>query len=180
MEDAMPEDRYRLKTRLPNGAEFEAEGTEAVVQALFDKFLEASRGASPAPVKPIRIADEESGDNRAIVEEPQISPFLNRIVTKDKASEISLTALPKTQNRDADALLILLYGFQEILGRHAVTGVALKKAAKQSGIQLLRVDRLLGPYGDLVNVAGFKKGRRYGLNNQGVRKAQQIIEGIMG
>jgi len=75
---------------------------------------------------------------------------------------------------------VLLYGYDRIKDQHSVTGGTLKKAARQSGIQLDRVDRLIEPYGPLVNIAGFKKGRRYGLNNQGIRKAEDLLDQIIG
>lgn len=65
-------------------------------------------------------------------------------------------------------------------GEPQVTGSRLMKAAVQSGLQIDRIDRTLttaiGPY---VTTAGFKKGRKYGLTNPGVRKAEDILRAIL-
>jgi hypothetical protein len=178
---------YRLKTRLPNGAEFEAEGSEETVRALFDTFLAAVRDsvtatprqpeepstppASTAPPSP--LTDEYPGRVDASI--------LNRLFVLAKDGSVTLRALPNTDNREGDSLLALLYGYQALKDDHAITGTELKKAARQSGVQIDRVDRVMAPYeGTWVTTAGFKKGRKYGLNNQGVRRAGAILTQIMG
>jgi hypothetical protein len=56
------------------------------------------------------------------------------------------------------------------------------KAAQQSGLNRVeRLDRALSPLiGPFVTAAGFKKGRRYGLTNPGIRRAEEILTGILG
>jgi hypothetical protein len=173
------EQRYRLKTKLPNGSEFEAEGSEAIVQALFEKFLEASQSASTSAKTPVspgaRTSDPDgTGDNDAK------SAIMRRVFAEDQAGDISLLALPQTEARDADTLLMLLYGYQVLKGQQTVTVGALKQAAQKSGVQLERLDRVLAPYSAWVTKSGLKKGGRYGLNNQGIKKAEELVAGVMG
>jgi hypothetical protein len=179
MEDAMADDqKYRLKTRLPNGAEFEAEGSEAVVQALFEKFLAASQAASPSrdtKILPPRPPAEETPEE----EKGEQSAISNRVFAQDKAGTLSLLALPKGENRDPDTVLMLLFGYHQ-KGQETVTVGVLKKAAQKSGVQLDRVDRVLAPYSSYVTKSGLRKGSRYGLNNQGLIKAQALVDGVMG
>jgi hypothetical protein len=171
----MAEEKYRLKTRLPNGAEFEAEGSEEVVKGLFDKFLQALKEASNRPDTVVLPADRiaRAGPSTA-------SQLLTRIFAEDNNGEISLRALPQTESRDADAMLLLLYGYQVLKGEQTVMAGKLKRSARQSGVVVDRADRTLAPHGTLITRAGSKKASKYGLNNQGVKKAEEILNGIMG
>ncbi|KQW68672.1 hypothetical protein ASC67_08360 [Methylibium sp. Root1272] len=100
-----------------------------------------------------------------------------RRVFAEKNAIVSLLALPKTAS---EALLLLLYGYQELkASEYPVTGVRLMQAAKQSGLhQLDRVDRAMTPNAAYVLTAGSHRGRRYQLNNQGIAKAQEIMNAI--
>lgn len=61
-----------------------------------------------------------------------------------------------------------------------MTGSRLMKAAIQSGLQVDRIDRTLtSAIGPFVTTAGFKKGRKYGLTNPGIRRAEDILRGIL-
>ena len=52
--------------------------------------------------------------------------------------------MPNTEKAEADALLLLLYGYTRIKNQHDVTALRLAQAAKQTGIQADRLDRLVG------------------------------------
>ena len=55
---------------------------------------------------------------------------MGRVFRRD-GDIVTLLALPRTSDVGADTLVVLLYGFLKILGRNAVTGVTLAKAARQ-------------------------------------------------
>jgi hypothetical protein len=79
-------------------------------------------------------------------------------------------------------MLALIYGASKLANDHQVTGSRLMKAAQQSGLNRVEcVDRALSPLiGPFVTAAGFEKGRRYGLTNPGIRRAEEILTGILG
>jgi hypothetical protein len=92
---------------------------------------------------------------------------------------ISLKYLPKGDNRDADAALLLLLGFWKLKGEEAVLGTHLIKAARVSGITLDRIDRALMKHKSLFLTGGARKGVRYTLNNQGKLKAQEMLKALL-
>ena len=54
------------------------------------------------------------------------------------------------------------------------------KAVRQSGVQLPRLDRTIQHYHQLIISGGFKKGKRYGLNNQGLLRAHKLVMELIG
>lgn len=88
--------------------------------------------------------------------------------------------LPKGQQKLADGLLLLLYGFRKLKQQEMVLSLDLMKAARQSGIQLPRLDRTLAKHKELVVEGGAGKGKRYGLNNLGITRAEEIMGGLLG
>ena len=94
-----------------------------------------------------------------------------------KDNKLSLHVLPKTKNSVADSLVLLIYGFQKLLGLEAVSSIALMEAAKQSGLRIDRVDRNIPvEHGKLVIRGGQGKGTRYSVNNRGAAYAQELLE----
>jgi hypothetical protein len=177
-------DGVKLRSRLPNGAELEVEGPEKTVREFYETFLKGYREpASPPPAK----AKQEGKDaglasNTLGGDSPGTVPadVLNRLFVLSKDGRVTLRALPTTDTREADSLIALIYGYMALKDEHSVSGLELKQAAHQSGVQIDRVDRVLSPYETWVTAAGRKRGRKYGLNNQGVRKAEGVLTQIMG
>jgi hypothetical protein len=181
-------DTYKLVIKLPTGGEFQGEGPEAAVKEDYARFLEAVKSVVPVPpsgnmsvVQPLNQPLAPRSEAAAIVTEGAADrSLLDRLFSVDRTGTVSLRALPRSERRDADTLLVLLYGFQALKGEHAVTSGRLMKAARQSGIQADRIDRILASQSAFVTAAGFKKGRRYGLNNPGARRAEEILGEILG
>ena len=178
------ETTHRIKIKLGD-AEFDAEGPSDLINAQFSAFLEAvskaTPKAAPAPVAP--PSSDTSGDaadanNAAASNAPSVSTDTMSRVFKVNDT-VSLLAIPKSDKPAADALLVLLYGYDRMKSINAVTGTTLMKAAKQSGINVDRIDRIIGTRDEFVNFAGAKKGRRYSLNNRGVAEAEKIIRKMM-
>jgi hypothetical protein len=191
---------YRIAVELPNGAKFRAQGDVADVRVDAETFYSRLLNV-PAPTTP-RVAPKANGavargehadnDKSTQVEtdlplltETDSTAFdrsiLDRLFAKDKHGTVSLTALPSGENAECDALVALVYGAAKLGGEQQVTGSRLKKAAKQSGLhQVDRIDRSLATaIGQYLTTAGFKKGRRYGLTNPGIRRAEEILKGIL-
>ena len=105
--------------------------------------------------------------------------FLDRVFRVD-GEVVSLRAMPRTPKAQSDALILLLYGYSRIKNQHDVTAPRLAQAAKQTGIQTERLDRILAQNNGFVVKAGFKKGVRYGLNNPGMKRCEELLSSLLG
>lgn len=169
--------------------EFSGEGSEDSVKEQFSQFIElvksihgTSNGLNRQDVKPKSHAKDENasiGNSRQldVGAEPTT---ISRVFIQDTRVGISLRVLPKTEYRDPDTLILLLYGFGKIMSVHDVLGGALIDSAKQSGITIDRVDKVFPvSYADFYTKAGNRKGSRYGLTNRGIAKAEEILRTIL-
>lgn len=179
---------HKLRVRIGN-AEFVSIGREEIVKDQFDVFMGClttvsawnPKGTVAAPVKPngTKPAEgppvNEEGDTRE--EPPSDSPptELLRVFEHDGNGCVSLKALPQTDDKNADALLLLLYGFRELSKKDPVLGGDLLGAAKKSGLLIDRVDRPLDGCPGMFTKAGQRRGAKYGLTNPGAARAQRIL-----
>lgn len=171
----MADEKSSISIKLGD-AEFTAEGPVETVNAQFQSFLKALESTSQK---------RETAPLPLVQEAPVIPPsgeidaqLLSRVFSKESSDRVSLKALPRSGS--SDALLLLLYGFDVIVGQHAVTGSALMKAAEKSGVRVDRIDRLLAVHEPFVTTAGMRRGKRYGLNNRGKQHAIEILRAILG
>lgn len=182
-----PGPTQRLKVKIRD-SEFEADGPPDVVQDLYQQWLDAVNAApapepasSAAPRSPPLGMPAPSVD--AWLDEPgpsvTITDELMSRVFRREGDSISLLALPNGNRREPDALITLLYGFQRLANMPAVTGVTLMQASRQSGVALPRIDRVLDSETDFIMAAGARRGRRYSLNNRGVRHAELLIKQLV-
>lgn len=169
------EPTHRLKIKI-GSAEFEAEGPPELVKEQFASFLAALPQASKESPPPAAVAPVAPVETPGITPPPALTlerDVLGRVFADGEP--LSLMALPRTDNANPDALLVLLYGYHKLRDEQAVTGTMLMKSAKKSGVPVERVDRSLGSNAPLINAAGAKKGRKYSLNNRGITAAEGII-----
>jgi hypothetical protein len=174
-------DVYKMKIKIGD-SEFEAEGPAEKVKEQFDRFMDvvvAVKNAPPAePQKPIVITpsagslgiDGVAPSVQATVDEE----LLNRVFQRG-ADSVSLLALPRTESSEADALVALLYGFSRLMSKNQVSSIRLMQAARQSGVNLVRLDSILNSRTDLVLAAGVRRGRKYSLNNRGLAYAEDLV-----
>ena len=192
----MVETPYKVRIKIGD-AEFEAEGEKATVDAQFAAFLAAmSAQPKPAPAahapQPLHAsgaatAGDQGGGNGngdGGGDNGQNGDALDSAMLKKAFSNakdmVSLNMLPnKSSSKESDTLLMLLYGFMVLKGQEMVLGTQLIRAARQSGITLARVDRAIAKYDTLLLKGGQRKGVKYGLNNQGQRKAKEMITELL-
>lgn len=189
----------KLKMKIGT-AEFEAEANSEIVKerlALFAELVSKQLMAAPQivaapPPKNYTITPETGRagivGHAAIVEgsdgvssngvSSMTDDVLARVFRRTE-DEVSLLALPRTEQPEADALIALLYAFQRLLNKPNVTGVTLMQAARQSGVTVNRADVVLKSKSDLVMAAGVRRGRRYSLNNRGVSYAEVLIRKLI-
>jgi hypothetical protein len=166
---------YRLKVRL-GSHEFEAEGTEEVVKDQFALFLTAAQSATVnVPETPSAHSSKSEGAS-TLGEADDIERLWNRAF-KRKEDQLSLHGLPETKSQNADSLVLLIYGYHELLKQDSVQSTTLMDAAKQSGLRIDRIDRNIPTaYNQYVIRGGNGKGSRYSLNNRGLAYAQSLLE----
>jgi hypothetical protein len=167
---------YKIRVKL-GANEFEAEGPENVVKEQFGLFLEIAK----APVAPSLRQDPPPfpPTNGVIAGEAVSAEMLNRAFVADQDGQVSLRIVPRTNDRDADGLLILLYGFLKISNQADVLSGRLLRSAQTSGLSVIRVDRTFLPHMEFITKGGKRVGSRWGLNNRGIAKAEEIIADML-
>lgn len=100
-------------------------------------------------------------------------------VFKRTDDQLSLLLLPNGKFRNADSIVLLIYGYQKLYGQNGVPVTSLMEAAKQSGLRIDRVNRNLPKsHQQFLITGGTGKGARYSLNNRGMAYAQELLEGM--
>jgi hypothetical protein len=154
----------RVKLRMKIGLhELEAEGPRDLVMAQLDIWTRLA-GLPPA------AAPNLAGD--------PAPRYLFHVDAEQKL--ITLRVTLSGQQRNADAALLLLYGFQTCLGGGDGTEVPaarLRAALATSGHRLKRPDRALTPYltAGLVRKGGRHKQKTYGLTASGSQHAAALV-----
>ena len=163
--------------------EFDAKGPTKTIDARLASFKELIQlaqtiapTAAAVPVVPKTDATpaEPPSMPATIPTTSAITPEILGRVFQSKGDSLSLLAIPNDAS-SADALLVLLYGFAKLKDTPNVTGVSLMAAAKQSGVQVPRIDRVIDSKQEFITWGGSKRGRRYGLNNRGMKYVEDLI-----
>lgn len=164
----MAETRLRLRVG-PN--ELEVEGSREFVESQIDAWKHLfSQSASSEVGKP-----PESSPDRA--EETGVGAVFS---VNEERSMVSLTVQPRGDQREADAALLILYGFKTLADEDAVLVGRIKDALEESGFRPGRIDRILAPHvkSGLVLKSGQGKGGRYRLSNTGVSSARDLATSL--
>ena len=151
---------YKMHITLPGGGSFHVEGPEEKVRADYRDFLAALRTPVPVAVAVPVPAPPGAPTLAPAAGQPLPREHLSRVFALDQDGvPVSLLHKPKTEAQNADALLMILWGFRELKNTEQVTAFELMKAARKSGVQLERLDRVIGksPY---VTIGGAKSGTR--------------------
>jgi hypothetical protein len=169
----------KFNIELPNGAKFIAEGDATLVRELFQDWKEMSRAlATPTSPKPDPDppGDKENADGARHIP----GTLFDRVYSQDRLGNVSLKALPRGEDKESEALLLILYGFSALRNETSVTADRLSKSARQSGIQNIRLHRVIARQTQYITESGTKKGKRYGLNNPGLKKGAELLENLLG
>jgi hypothetical protein len=167
---------YRLKVRVGE-SEFDAEGPEDTVKSQFELFLMAvgANGNGKPSKNGKRPASAESPPG--IDGDPIGQETWNRFYKEESETDVSLKVLPSTENQNADALILLLYGYLHLKDADTVGSTDLLAMAKKSGLRIDRIDRNIPTeHNRFIGRGGTRRGMRYSLNNQGQRYAQELLE----
>ena len=91
---------------------------------------------------------------------------------------VTLRVHPTGDTRDADAVLLLLYGYRVLRETDDVPVTKLTKSISMSGLRGDRIDRLAGEHvrTNLIVKHGSGKGGKYVLTNTGRARAETLTE----
>lgn len=159
----------RLKMRIGD-AEFEAEVAEDEVHPMYHQFLSMLGERRP----PAGNAGLAKSSRKAFDQSLPTGIFDLR-----QDGTIVLKVLPDGPDRNADAMLLLLYGYYLLKNEECVLATQLFRAAEQSGISLRRPAKECIRNGRYVVRNGQRKGSNYALNSQGLAVAKEIAAKIV-
>jgi hypothetical protein len=170
---------YKLRVKI-GLHEFEAEGPVSDVKAQFKAWKEL-------------IGSGSAGVPSTIDTNKKLSPYVTEVRTRegyaapwdifnldDKRKMVTLRVHPTGENRDADAALLILYGYKQSLQQDEVPVTRLKESMEVSGLRPERIDRTLGVHirSGLIMKAGRAKGGKYRLTNTGFTSADAMARSL--
>ena len=160
--------------------EFQGEGPEETVKKNFEdwKSMIATIGAEPVERSSSALAANPGNGAFAGLQDIQAGRLF---LLDDKKGLVTLRILPRGEDRDADAVLLILLGFRRLRDQVEIPVTQLKPSLKQSGCNVDRVDAVVARYlrKGLLNKGGSGKGGRYSLTNSGTQKANSIALGLL-
>lgn len=152
---------HRLKLRLPDGTEFEAEGSAEFVAAERRHFLaERAPRASEGPAGSPETAQEPAWER----------------ITEAKGPVIQLRAKLPGEGSEHEACLILLAAARGLLRQAKPTAGQLARWLRASGYPVGRVDRAIADaiaQGEIL-ASGTRRARRYELSGPGLAKGWRL------
>lgn len=158
---------HRVRLKLPNGAELEAEGEAEFVRREREDFLIRQTQVSGPATGAAGTGREPRVDWNAVVEARHGGLTLRgKIPGGDKAGK--------------DACLALLMASEKLLSQPKPTAAMLAKWLRTSGYPVGRMDRMLQDaisQGELLST-GSRRSRRYELTASGKIKALLLAEGL--
>lgn len=155
------ETAHRLRLRLPDGAEFEAEGSAEFVAAERREFLGGR-------------ASKAAGAAAADLEAPP-EPTWERLI-EAKGPVLQLRTKLPGEGAEREACLILLAAARGLLRQAKPTSAQLARWLRASGYPIGRVDRVLGDavtQGEIL-ASGTRRARRYELSGPGLAKGWRL------
>lgn len=156
---------HRVRLKLPNGAELEAEGDAEFVRKEREEFVLRQTPLEPAP---------GAGPQR----EPRVD--WNAVVEAQSGGLTLRGKIPGGDKAGKDACLVLLMASDRLLSQPKPTATLLGKWLRASGYPVARMDRTLQDavnQGELLS-SGSRRSRRYELTAAGKIKALLLAEGL--
>ncbi|MEK7859272.1 MAG: hypothetical protein AAB320_09045 [Elusimicrobiota bacterium] len=161
------ENQHRLRLKLPDGSELEAEGSADFVKGERQEFLTRNTSVTGAP--------SQGSPAPAGLREPEIAW---ETITERKGRHLQLRAKLAGPKTEKDACLVLLAASQKLLNDPKPTASQLAKWLRASGYPIQRMDRALHEAligGELLS-SGSRRARRYELTAPGRLQALILAE----
>jgi hypothetical protein len=165
-----------------NGEEFNAEGSDKLVTDLFKAWKElipkqppnkqAPPPADPKPSRLSRVIEEAKTDDG-------IRAPWDIFDADEKKKLMTLRVNPTGETRDADAILLVLYGFKRAWNVDEVKVTQLKKCLNISGLRPERIDKTVAAYvHQFILKTGRGPGGKYRLTNPGFERADGLARSL--
>lgn len=154
---------HRVRLKLPNGAELEAEGDAEFVRHEREEFL-------------LRQTQVSSASPEGPRKEPRID--WNAVVEAKKGGLLLRSKIPGGDKAGKDACLVLLMASDRLLSQPKPTAAMVARWLRASGYPIGRMDRTLQDsmtQGELLS-SGSRRSRRYELTATGKLKALLLSE----
>jgi hypothetical protein len=171
-------DTYKLHLKI-GPHEFSAEGPSEIVKQDFENWkslIQQDVATQPALASP----SGQNGKPSDNLNPPTKIQTEKVYVLDEKRDMISLRILPRSDDRYADALLLILLGYKTIKAVDELMVTQLKPSMRQSGCLVERIDQVAAKYvrQGFLNKGGMGKGGRYSLTNSGVEKATALLNSL--
>jgi hypothetical protein len=156
--------------------EFEADGPPEEVRAQFEVWKQLISGGAGSAGTHGGITGNAATPQRQQRERGD-DKHLDLFRVDLERGLVTLQVHPTGDQRDADAALLILYGYKECMdGFDSVPVTRLKESLSVSGLQPDRIDRTVAPHlsNGLVLKGGRAKGSTYRLTNTGHRRAEEL------
>lgn len=165
--------------------EFEAEGDASSVSEALARFeaLVAARPeiAAQLPRGTAQAMPDEQEDGGEDASEHHGLDLGRYFSVDGKRRLVTLRLHPSGPQRNANAILLVLYGFLELLNEEDVLVGRVKDALEQSGIQPSRIDKAIAPHqraGLVLRGGKPGPGGKYRLSNTGIAEAERLLNGL--
>ena len=163
----------KIRFRLPNGEEFEAEGPQDFIETQRNYFLTLIGRAAIRP--PLQQSNSPISPTLPTPPPPTEIYHWERLFTEE---EHTLTLRPKTKLPPQDIALLVLAAARVLLNRPAYSALELAHSLKTCGVAGNRLDRLLA--GEIqagrILAQGAKRSRSYQLTDEGFARAFVLSE----
>ena len=172
---------YKLQFRV-GPHEFSAEGAVEDVRqdfALWKRMIEDFPTESlPSNSIELQPATVSSPTNGGLPSKDEIEKLY---IVDEKRKTVTLRILPRSEDRKADALLLLLLGYWVNLSADEVPVTILRPSLRQSGCSVDRVDAIAekNVRNGILNKGGRGKGGKYSLTKSGVARAKALASEIL-
>jgi hypothetical protein len=184
-----PMSAYKLRIKIGQH-EFEAEGEESTVKAQFEEFKSIiavpAHQEKPANNLPPAVTQNGHQPNPGNVSPPAstlLADRLNRIVRVEGKNPITLSALPRGEGREGDAVLVLLLAYKAFWQQDEMAGARLLDGLQRSGYNVERVDRVMDQFIEgsepLIMRSGVRRGVRYRLTTRGYARATELAQELV-
>ena len=157
------EPNHRLRLRLPDGAEFEAEGNPEFISAERRHFIDSRR-------------PEAAARHSGAPETPQEPAW--DILIETKGPVIQLRSKLEGPGAERDACLILLAAARSVLRQPKPTASQIARWLRASGYPISRVDRTINlavTLGEIL-ASGTRRARCYELSGPGLAKGWRLAQ----
>jgi len=157
--------------------EFEAEGEPEWLSTQLQTWKELVSTA-PRATPPTQLLQEVETPVDGEKLDEELAPKVTKVFFVDKNKKlVSLRVQPTGNAREADAILLLLFGYAKLLGESDVLVGLIKESMAVSGLRVDRIDRAIAPHqtAGYVRKGGTAKGSKYRLTNTGESKARELV-----